>query len=48
VSDLEDLELKRQLAELEDANEEVDGDDDDESEEESGDEEDEGVVDEAE
>ncbi|KAF6022728.1 EIF2S1 [Bugula neritina] len=43
VSDLEDLELKRQLAELEDANEEVDGDDDDESEEESGDEEDEGV-----
>lgn len=43
VSDLEDMELKRQLAELEEANKEVDGDDDnddDDEEEDSGDEED--------
>ncbi|XP_067937877.1 eukaryotic translation initiation factor 2 subunit 1-like [Watersipora subatra] len=50
VSDLEDMELKRQLAELEEANKEVDGDDDDEddedeeeSEEEEGGDGDEGV-----
>lgn len=45
MSDLEDMELKRQLAELEEANKEVDGDDDaedDESGEDSEEEEGEG------